>query len=354
MPEGREPDAESDAVRPGDPEKEGMEEIRLAGNGSTIVIGLNAVIVAVTEDSPRVLTIRDTNPHLYSGKELRALPFGLLDSEKDRTLELGVRRWVREQTGLQLGYVEQLYTFGDKSRNPGGIKDSRFISIAYLALVRETLTIGSGDARWVGYYSFLPWEDRRDTGRRVIDEEIVPELVAWAEKGGEKEVRRERMDRIAIAFGLGEASWDVEKTLERYELIYEAGLAEEFFSDRDSGGNIKLEKDRVLGQRMAMDYRRMLATALGRMRGKIRYRPVVFELLPAEFTLYQLQRIVEALSGVRLHKQNFRRLVDRGGLVERTGRLDENTGGRPAEYFRFRRSVLRERRAPGVGLPGGG
>lgn len=330
-----------------------MENIILESNKSDILIGLNAVIVAVTEDSPRVLTIKEPDA-VYQGKELRALPFGLLDSDLDRTLERGVRRWVKEQTGLELGYVEQLYTFGDKSRNPRRIRDSRFISIAYLALVRETRTVGSDDARWIGYYKFLPWEDRRETGKKVIEEEIVPELMVWAENAPERNIRRERLDRIAIAFGLGEPSWDVEKTLERYELIYEAGLAEEFFSDNDSRVKTGTERNKVLGERMAMDYRRMLATALGRLRGKIRYRPVVFELLPPEFTLYQLQRIVEALSGVRLHKQNFRRLVDRGGLVEKTGRMDENTGGRPAEFFRFRRSVLRERRDPGVGLPSGG
>jgi len=103
---------------------------------------------------------------------------------------------------------------------------------------------------------------------------------------------------------------------------------------------------------MALDHRRILATALGRLRGKLKYRPVVFELLPASFTLLQLQRIVEALAGMRLHKQNLRRLVERAGLVEGTGRLDSQTGGRPAELFRFRREVLRERPAHGVGLPG--
>src|SRR3974377_1346426 len=70
---------------------------------------------------------------------------------------------------------------------------------------------------------------------------------------------------------------------------------------------------------MAADHRRVLATAIGRLRGKIKYRPVVFELMPPSFTLLQLQRTVEALSGVRLHKQNFRRLVEHQGLVEETG-----------------------------------
>jgi hypothetical protein len=60
--------------------------------------------------------------------------------------------------------------------------------------------------------------------------------------------------------------------------------------------------------------------------------------------------VVEALAGVKLHKQNFRRLVEKGGLVEGTGVVEPQGVGRPAELFRFRREVLRERRATGVGL----
>ncbi len=102
---------------------------------------------------------------------------------------------------------------------------------------------------------------------------------------------------------------------------------------------------------MALDHRRILASALGRLRGKLKYRPVVFELLPETFTLLQLQRVVEALAGVRLHKQNLRRLVEAGGLVDGTGLMESQTGGRPAELFRFRRDVLHERPAPGVSYP---
>jgi hypothetical protein len=107
----------------------------------------------------------------------------------------------------------------------------------------------------------------------------------------------------------------------------------------------------ALGAPMALDNRRILAVALDRLRGKLKYRPLVFELLPPAFTLFKLQRLVEALSGVRLHKQNFRRLVVADGLVEPTGQVDSRTGGRPAELFRFRREVLGERQTPGVGLP---
>ena len=103
---------------------------------------------------------------------------------------------------------------------------------------------------------------------------------------------------------------------------------------------------------MAFDHRRITAQALGRLRGKLGYRPVVFELLPTHFTLRHLQRVVEALWGGTVHTQNFRRLVEKGGLVERTGAFDTGTGGRPAELYRFRREVILERPAPGVGPPG--
>ena len=68
---------------------------------------------------------------------------------------------------------------------------------------------------------------------------------------------------------------------------------------------------------------------MGRLRGKLKYRPVVFELMPPEFTLLELQKTVEAISGTLLHKQNFRRLVEQGGLVE-TDRQCLDRDRRPA------------------------
>ena len=78
---------------------------------------------------------------------------------------------------------------------------------------------------------------------------------------------------------------------------------------------------------------------------------MAFELTAAEFTLSQLQRTVEAVAGVSLHKQNFRRGLERNDLVEGLGRLHAETGGRPAELFRFRREILRAGPAPGLSLP---
>jgi hypothetical protein len=307
-------------------------------NRPTIALSLDAVIVAVTGDEPRVLA-------LGAPGATDALPSGLLDADRHQTLERGLREWVERQTGLKLGYVEQLYTFGDRFRDGHeATGTARVVSAAYLALVREEALAAHPAARFRGVYQFLPWEDWRSGRPASIERELRPLLATWA--GADKR-RRERID---LSFGLQGAPWDPERTLERYELLWEAGLVGEAL--RAPAKQATAATPSGLGQAMALDHRRILATALGRLRGKLRYRPVVFELLPPEFTLLQLQRVVEALAGTRLHKPNFRRLVESAGLVERTGRMEHTARGRPAELFRFRHEVFRERPAPGVYFPG--
>lgn len=322
---------------------------------NAVEIGLSAVVVAVTAEEPRVLLVEH-------GSHGAALPSGLLDAATDRTLELALRSRVDAETGYGLGYVEQLYSFGNRFRDPrereGG---PRSLTIAYLALVRESAATPSPAATWIGWYDCLPWEDWRRGRPEVLSRRIEPILADWVAAAAERPVARARRERADICFGLGGAPWNGERVLDRFELLYETGLVGEADRDEDSSkgtrgsrtapGHGPREPAR-LGRELALDHRRILASALGRLRGKLRYRPVVFELLPQRFTLLHLQRTVEALAGVPLHKQNFRRLVEGAGLVEGTGKLEARTGGRPAELFRFRREVLRERPAPGVGLPG--
>ena len=233
---------------------------------------------------------------------------------------------MREQTGLELGYVEQLYTFADSNRDPreraGG---PRVVSIAYLALVREGRVAGGAQARWRGFYEFLPWEDARAGRPALIERAIAPALSRWVGGAADAETRRARRERADITFGLRGAAFDSVRVLERYELLYEAGLV------RRRSGTTRAPPRRPArrsAEPMALDHRRLMATALGRLRGKLKYRPVVFELLPATFTLLRLQRLVEALAGAPLHKQNFRRLVETGGLVEGTGVLETRSVGR--------------------------
>ncbi|HEY9212654.1 MAG TPA: hypothetical protein VIQ29_07350 [Ancylobacter sp.] len=305
----------------------------------SLAIGLSAVIVAVTGDDPKVLAIRHAD-----GRE--ALPSGPLE-RGHRTLETGLRNWVERQTLQVLGHVEQLYTFGDRDR---GEDAARSLSLAYLALVREARPAGDADAAWESWYRYFPWEDWRE-GRPAVLDILEPGLRAWAAAAANARSGEMRAERVTLCFGPGNGvGWNDERVLERYELLYEAGLVAEALRERGSA-RVALSTS---GAEMTADHRRMLALAIARLRGKIKYRPVVFELMPPSFTLLQLQRTVEALSGVRLHKQNFRRLIEQQRLVEETGEATSETGGRPARLVRFRREVLLERPAPGVRLPGGG
>jgi len=304
-----------------------------------IEIGLTTAIVAVKEDEPRVLVAEGEKKDNPAG-----LPSGPFDPLSHRTLEIGLRAWVQAQTALNVAYVEQLYTFGDRGRHaPIGDTDPHVVSIGYLALTR--MPDSAARLRAAGFepwYRFFPWEDWREGRPEILDEKILPPLKAWAR---EKRDDHSPAERLRLCFGVEGVAWDEEKVLERYELLYDAGLVEEAWRDG------RVAKAPVpLGQSMRFDHRRILATAIARLRAKLKYRPVVFELMPEEFTLTELQRAVEAISGRHLHKQNFRRLVETTALVESTGEMSTATGGRPAALYRFRREVMRERHAPGLRL----
>lgn len=282
-----------------------------------------AVITAMIDGEPSVLTL---------DAPLR-LPAGPLLPDH-RSLQAATRTWVEEQTGRQLGYLEQLYTFADVDRDasPG-----RRLSVSYLGLTTDdgTETALGG---WVSWYRLFPWEDQRSSTAAPL-----AGLAAWAQSDPERADQRGR--RCAVAFGLQDFPWQPEWTLQRYELLYEAGLLPE------SPQAWRQPPDRLAaGDPMLGDHRRVLATGIARLRAKIQYRPVVFELLPEVFTLRELQACVEAIAGRAVHTQNFRRLVDGQDLVEETdGFVD--TRGRPARLYRFRRRVLDERQAAGTKLP---
>jgi hypothetical protein len=317
---------------------------------TAIEIGLTAAIVAVDGDEPLTLTAGD-------GAAPTGLPSGPFDPLAHHTFEIGLRSWVEAQTGLAVGYVEQLYTFGDRGRHAEH-GDPHAVSVGYLALTRmpdsaaALPTTGAGFTPW---YRFFPWEDWRAGRPDILDRTILPALETWAQRESRNDPPRPlgRRERLRQCYAAGGSPWDEEKVLDRYELLYEAGLIEEA---RRDGRKAALERTQLpaLGEPMRLDHRRILATAIARLRAKLKYRPVIFELMAGEFTLTELQTTVEAISGRHLHKQNFRRLVEAGALVEPTGEMSTATGGRPAAIFRFRREVIQERPSPGLRVGGRG
>ncbi|QPB20593.1 hypothetical protein [Rhizobium sp. 007] len=282
---------------------------------------LIAVLAAVTDEDARIMTVR-------TGE---ALPSGSFEMGH-RTLQSGLREWIQEQTAHPVGYLEQLYTFADRDRQ-NEILGGRTISISYLGLVREHPAPG-----WHSWYEYFPWEDHRK-GKPPVFDALVDRLRRWEATDAARQQNRKR--RIAFTFGLDGAAWNEDLALQRYELLYEAGLVGE------AGATVAENP----GRRMFADHRRILATGIARLRAKIKYRPVVFELMPESFTLLQLQRSVEALAGLTLHKPNFRRLIDQQQLIEETGEMASETGGRPAKLFRYRHAVLEERALSGSKLP---
>jgi hypothetical protein len=310
-----------------------LKRTRKRDQGHEVNVDLIAVLVGVTNGQPRVLTIDQAN----------ALPSGPFELAH-RSLQSGLRAWVEQQTGQPPGYIEQLYTFADRDRI-GIERAQRSISISYLGLTREDQAEGTSSG-WRSWYDYFPWEDHRSGVPPILAKTIATRLRGWARAAGDAKMRRDRWQRAAIAFGLDDHGWNEELVLQRYELLYEAALVEEALRDRKTGGTIS-----VPGRSMHADHRRILATGIARLRTKIKYRPVVFELMPPQFTLLQLQRAVEALAGRLVHKQNFRRLIEQQELVEETGGTASDTGGRPAKLFRFRHAVLAERAGAGTKLP---
>lgn len=296
------------------------------------------------DDEPLILTTGADDDGAVA-----ALPSGPFDPVRHRTFEIGLRAWVAEQTGAPLGYVEQLYTFGDRGRHArAGDLAPHVVSVGYLALTR----IGEDRQRpaigaWRSWHDFFPWEDWRKGRPDIVETAILPGLRDWMAEAPDTVPisglsRRQRVEHLFGARGFNE-----ENVLERYELLYEAGMVEEALRDGREAAARRGRLER-LGAPMRHDHRRILATAMGRLRAKMKYRPVIFELMPAAFTLTELQRTVEAIAGRHLHKQNFRRLVETSAIVEPTGELSLKTGGRPAALFHFRRNVLQERPSPGL------
>ena len=295
------------------------------------IVELVPVLIAITNGSLRVLTVAQGT----------LLPNGLLAPLR-HSLQAGVRMWVAKQTSQPMGYVEQLYTFVDTRRqNEQGLP---VLYVSYLGLVREAAdSILHPDAKWQDCYGYFPWEDlRTDGGQR---DAIVSRLRIWANSADTEEVRQKRLKRIQLCWGVEPENWSEEYVLQRYEMLYESGLIAEAAESQENF-NFSLT-----GQPMRHDHRRVLATALSRLRAKIKYRPVIFELMPPEFTLLQLQNSVEAISGRLLHKQNFRRQIQQQNLIEPSDTGVSGSKGRPAQLYRFRDDVLPDQLISDIGLP---
>lgn len=331
--------------------------LQAASAPEPIAVGLNAAILAVQGDEP-VVAVVPARREERNGDG--ALPCGFFSPRQHASLESALRTCVQHQTGIVLGSARQICTLGGR-HGPAGIAQSAglpVVAICYLALVDPAHINDRDGAGWRSWYQYFPWEDWRRGKPACLTEDIEPRLRAWAgltngpceeKTSGEAD---DRSQRLRIAFGWDGVAWDEEKALERYELLSEAGLLADAAPSSSNGAPAPRPLPR-LRHPILGDHARVLASAISELRRSVKCQPVVFELMPSLFTLFELQKTVEAILGPHLHKQNFRRLVETGGLVEPTDEHRLRTGGRPARLYRFRRDVLLERAAAGVRIKAG-
>jgi hypothetical protein len=320
--------------------------------GEEVAIGLSAAVLAMQGDEPMVAVLPIAgNAHSADA----SLPSGRFSPREHADLEEGLRSLVQREAGVELGFAQQLHTFGGRGLHREAVVAPVFVSVCYLALLGPEHCHARGGPQWRSWYDFLPWEDWRNGRPACLTSRIEPWLKAWAEQPAAPcavNGSLDRRQRLQIAFGCESGGWDEEKVLERYELMCEAGLVGEAMNGSAEPAALSMRLPK-LRHPLQGDQTRVLASAVGEMRRALKFRPVVFEMMAEVFTLFELQKTVESILGPHLHKQNFRRLVESGGLVEPTGDYRFRTGGRPAQLYRFRRDVVTERLAPGVRVKAG-
>lgn len=108
----------------------------------------------------------------------------------------------------------------------------------------------------------------------------------------------------------------------------------------EAGGAVQVGEG-TGSQKLAFDHAEIIGMAVKRLRGKLNYAPVGYQLLPDEFTLRRLQEVHETILDKPVNKDSFRRRMLSSGELEATGRLEDAVGHRPAELYRFaRRSAI--------------
>src|SRR5262245_22484294 len=136
-----------------------------------------ATVTTERSDLSILTTSHKCEPHL-------ALPFVPFSPLAHRTFEIGLRAFVEAQTALSVGYVEQLYTFGDRGRHARPDDTGpHMVSVGYLALTRmpdDTAPLRAAGAHFEPWYRFFPWADWREEHPEILDKVILPMLDEWA------------------------------------------------------------------------------------------------------------------------------------------------------------------------------
>ena len=244
----------------------------------------------LSEKTLKLLLIRRGNcPFL--GKW--ALPGGFV--KVDESLEDAAYRELQEETGVNELYLEQLYTWGDIGRDPR----TRVISASFLALAdsRAFLLKASGDSADAKWFS--------------VSSKLMKEEKTVTEKGFDL------TQTVCLTLSaLGESLTAVLQIEKRVE------------------GKVTSVKRRVIDTGgLAFDHALIIEYGIERLRSKIEYSDIAFNLMPERFTLTELQKVYESILDTELLKANFRRKIAR--MVLETNESTRDAGHRPSKLFRY-------------------
>ena len=327
--------------------------------------------VRPTGSTLEVVTITRGEGGPFAGST--AFPGGFVEWDSDEDAGAAAIRELDEETGLgHPAHIETLDTYDTNGRDPrqwaGFERDGRWVSTGARVVSKSFLALFSaaGDAlapkagedasaaAWRSVYDFLPWEDLRNDEARTLARSLGRALLhEWARTRDVAETQS-RTRRIKAAFPARLTEWNEERAPERYRLLLAAGLVPE--AHRDKWGSLTARHASGPGEAMAFDHRVMLADALGRLRGKLKYVPGLLRaLLGREVALPVLQSACEAIGGRPIVTPNFRRVMTatHGLLERRAGHASVRAarkGAAPALYA-FRPDVETLRLDPSIRMP---
>ncbi|MGC6589377.1 NUDIX hydrolase [Paenibacillus sp. Dod16] len=284
--------------RDGLTEREFLEKYR-AGDYERPSVAADMVIFTVTDEAAdsyrklpekelRILLIR-RGGHPFLGKW--ALPGGFV--QPSETTEQAAARELREETGVDDVYLEQLYTFSDIGRDPR----TWVMSCSYMALINsDKLELQAGDDAADAAWFKVSYRLLREQ-KELMEDGYVKTLEYELKLSGEEELSAIVPRTLTVK---------TTSTSTEYKIVSNNGLA--------------------------FDHAKIIACAIERLRGKVNYTDIALHLMPELFTLTELQQVYEVIMDKELLKAAFRRKV--ADLVAETDHYTENAGHRPSRLYR--------------------
>jgi ADP-ribose pyrophosphatase YjhB (NUDIX family) len=229
--------------------------------------------------------------HPYLGQW--ALPGGFV--RINESLDEAAQRKLKEETNIDNIYIEQLYTWGNPGRDPR----TRVISVSYMSLIDSSAldikaSLDADEAKWFDVSCKLYQRQKTITVKGYVLEQLF-----------RLSLSNEEDNLFALV--------KIVRTVE--------------------GKVTKTDRTVVESQGIAFDHAKIIEYGIERLRNKIEYTDIAFNLMPELFTLTELQQVYEVILDTELLKANFRRKI--AGMVMETNEYTKDAGHRPSKLFRF-------------------